>query len=243
MSPTVGGVQGWEVLDISEFARHRLRGVWSLYHALTLAVGTPLGLGDEALRHLMREGFDTPTVAAYDSMRIHGPLTATAGLNVHPKLRVGPFLLPSYSSHFRTLITHVAVPLLPSPDPGRASANLMAGARAGDAFVSVGGLEAAREFRMGAGVEGGGVAAMGSSAPFTEGTLLRAGFEAGPGRKLLYRVLRNGEEADWVLGSELEWRPAEAGLYRVEVYAYSARLGKLFFRLRPWIFANPVELR
>ena len=43
-------------------------------------------------------------------------------------------------------------------------------------------------------------------------------------------------------GPDLEWDPQGPGIYRVEVYTYSARLGTLVFRLRPWIFGNPVEL-
>lgn len=243
VSPSVVGVQGWEVLDISEFASHRFRGFWSLYHAVALAVGTPFGLGDEALLHLMREGFDTPTVAAYDSFRASGPLTATAGLNVHPKARVGPLLLPSYGPFFRTLISHVAVGAGDASDPVQASRDLMAGARGGDVFVSVGGAERARAFRMGVLDDGRFVAGMGSAAPLTEGCLLRAGFVFDPGRKLLYRILRNGRELAWISAPELEWRPSEPGVYRVEVYAYALRMGRVFVRLRPWIFANPVELR
>lgn len=248
VSPTVDGVQGWEVLDISEFARHRIRSFWGLYHALTLLVGTPLGLGDEALLHLMREGFDTPAVAAYDSFRVRRPLTATAGLNVHPKVRLGPLLVPSYGPFFRTLVTHVTVgdewtAQGTATSPKAASADLMAGARTGDAFISVGGREAARGFRMGVVVGGMTLARMGGTAPFVPGARLRAGFDGGSGRRLLYRIVRNGEEAGWVLGDDLEWKPDGPGTYRVEVYTYSAHLGSVFVRLRPWIFGNPVDLR
>jgi hypothetical protein len=159
----------------------------------------------------------------------------------------------------------------------------MSGARTGNAFVSVGRMEAARDFRMGV-VRGDRlVAGMGGSAVLAEGTLLRAGFDrtgggrtdaggpgdtgtggagarvaetggggtgpdqagtgTGPGGKLLYRILRNGEELAWIPAGELEWRPEEPGIYRVEVHTYGARVGNLFLRLRPWIFANPVDLR
>jgi hypothetical protein len=242
VSPTVEGMQGWEVLDVSESATHRLRSFWSLYHGLTLALGTPLGLGDEALRHLMREGFDTPTVAAYDSFRVARPLTATAGLNVHPKVRIGPLLVPSYGPFFRTLVTHIVVGSERPADPVGASAVLMEGARKGDAFISVGGSKAAGSFRMGLMEDGKVAARMGSSAPLTDQTVLRAGFEGDPGGRRLYRILRNGREVVWMQGGELQWRPSTPGVYRVEVYTYSAHLGRVFFRLRPWIFSNPVEL-
>lgn len=243
VNPGVEGVQGWEVLDLGEFARHRLTGPWSLYHALTLVVGTPLGLGDEALLHLLREGFDTPTVAAYDSLRASGPLTATAGLNTHPKMDLGSFLIPGYGSAFRTLVSHVAVGGGDN-DPVRATAGLMSAIRGGDLFISVGGEVAARGFRM-ALVDGGGtqVAGIGGETSPEEGLRLRAGFQPLAGRKLLYRVLRDGREVEWHLGAQLDWPLPGVGLYRVEVYTFTARLGSTFFRLRPWIFSNPVRVR
>lgn len=272
VNPDVVGMQGWEVLDISEFARHRLRGPWSLYHLVTLLVGTPLGLGDEALLHLMREGFETPTVAAYDSLRMTQALTATAGLNSHPKLDLGPLLLPAYGPAFRTLVTHVRVdapvggPGAPAEmdpagsgsapgmarvgsgmsrlDPTRASAALMAGARRGNAFISLGHRGKATAFRSDV-LDGDGevVARMGSKGSFAPGLTLRAGFPEDPGRKLLYRVLRNGQEVGWVPGPGLAWPVEGPGVYRVEVYTYWARMGRMLLHLRPWIFGNPVDLR
>lgn len=84
---------------------------------------------------------------------------------------------------------------------------------------------------------------MGANPGARGGMVLRAGFRTDPGRKLAYRILRNGRETAWVLGSELEWSPPRAGVYRVEVYTYTARLGTIFFRLRPWIFANPIGIQ
>lgn len=242
VSPTVEGIQGWEVLDISEFARHRLQGFWSLYHAVTLALGTPIGLGDEALEHLLREGFQTPAVVAYDSFRAFQPLTATAGLNVHPKVKLGPLLLPSYGPSFRTLVTHVGVSGPPLADPLRTSALLTEGVRAGNVFISVGDAAKARSFRMGVVSTAEGFFGMGSVVPFRPGLSLRAGFDEPIRKRLFYRVLRNGEEVGWVSGDELVWTPPGPGVYRVEVYTFSARIGKVVLRLRPWIFSNPVEL-
>jgi hypothetical protein len=240
--PTVMGIQGWEVLDISEFARHRLRSPWGLYHLITALVGFPLGMGDKALLHLMREGFDTPTVAAYDSLRIGRPLVATAGLNVHPKLALGPFLLPPYGPFFKTLVCLVAAP---GPFPGdaeEASAGLVELVREGDLFIALGRHERARAFRLGA-VRGSEVVArMGRDTPALGGMVLRGGFEGEAPRRVVYRILRNGREVVWLRGADLEWAPPRAGFYRVEVYTYGARLGDTFFRLRPWIFANPIGL-
>jgi hypothetical protein len=246
--PTVEGVHGWEVLDISEFARHRLTGFWGPYHLLAFILGLPLGLGDEALLHLMREGFDTPTVAAYDSLRLRGPLAATAGLNHHSKMKLGPWLLPPYEPFFRTLRNHLLVETAPPSDPGQARDFLAGEAREGDLFISVGDEERAEVFRLSVMADRAAAAGMGEEIPFEAGLVLRAGFPqeggaASSGQKLAYRVMRNGEEMTWVVGPELIWDVSLPGFYRVEVYRYSGRVGTVFFRLRPWIFTNPVGLR
>jgi hypothetical protein len=262
----VDGLEGWEVLDISEFSRARARGPWSLYHLILSLVGFPFGLADESLLHFMREGFETPTVAAYDSLRQAGPLTATAGLNVHPKLKVGRVLVPSYGPFFRTLVSHLALDRELPDDPLLAQEQMMEGVRRGELFISLGDHANAKGFRLYA-VAGGfapeGSAAEGSAAEgrpqvpmgadavglaetgqWTEGEVnLRGGFDSGPGNKVAYRILRNGQAVEWVLGPDLEWAVTEPGVYRVEVYRYSLRLGRTFFRLRPWIFANPMGLR
>jgi hypothetical protein len=236
----IRGIQGWEVLDVSEFARARLRGPWGPYHLLTFVVGYPFGLADEALLHLMREGFETSSVAAYDSLRGEQALTATAGLNVHPKVSLGPVLLPSYGPFFRTLVAHVAVDdSLPS-DPILARNLLGLGIRDGEVFISAGRTQAARGFRLRVVLDEGIGAPMGSNAAPLAGLTLRGGFSSDPERKVAYRILRNGRETRWIQGPELEWALPRRGVYRVEVYTYSARIGDVFFRLKPWIFANPI---
>ena len=73
--------------------------------------------------------------------------------------------------------------------------------------------------------------------------VLRGGFATEPGRKVAYRVIRNGQEKAWVLGPDLEWQVPSPGFYRVEVYTYHLRLGHVFVGLRTWIFSNPIALR
>jgi len=238
----ISGVQGWEVLDLSEASRARLRGPWSLYHLITTLLGYPFGLADESLLHSMRDGFDTPTVAAYDSLRQRGPLTATAGLNVHPKLAVGPALIPSYRPFFQTMVSHLAVEMPLSSDPALAQQIISRGLGKGELFISLGDPGTAEFFRLEAlPAEGPGVE-MGSDAPITSGMVLRGGFQKDPERKVVYRILRDGAEMEWVLGPDLEWSVPGTGVYRVEVYSFGSRMGQLFLRLKPWIFANPIGL-
>jgi 3-deoxy-D-manno-octulosonic-acid transferase len=239
---SVEGLDGWEVLDVSESSRARLRGPWAPYHLLTALLGYPLGLADEALLHLMREGFDTPTVAAYDSLRTRGPLTATAGLNVHPKVKLGPVLVPSYGPFFRTLVSHLCIEGPLPRDPALAQETLGRGIKRGELFISLGHAEDARGFRLQAIADDGQGAPMGADVPIRPGMVFRGGFEEGGSWKVVYRIIRDGQEVEWVLGPELEWRPDRPAVYRVEVYRYRARTGDVFFGLKPWIFANPFRL-
>jgi hypothetical protein len=238
----IQGFDGWEVLDVSESARARLGGLWGPYHLLTFLAGLPLGLGDEALLHVMREGFDTPAVAAYDSLRARGPLTATAGLNVHPKLSLGPLLLPSYGPFFRTLVAHLVVDRPLPEDPQEARDLLAQGIRSGELFIALGGHPAVDEFWFGALSPAGHAASMGSRIVLQEGVVLKAGFRGAWTQNTVFRVMKDGEEMAWRVGPELEWPVSEPGIYRVEVYRYGARMGGIFFRLKPWIFTNPVTV-
>ena len=76
----------------------------------------------------------------------------------------------------------------------------------------------------------------------TDELRLEAGFAADPGR-VAYRVVRDGGEVGWWRGPGLVWPVDAPGAYRVEVHRYSARLGRLVWNLRPWIFTNPVLAR
>ena len=196
-----------------------------------------------------------------------GP-TAVGGLDMHPKARLpGGRLFPSYTSSLRTMINHVALDAPPGPDPVEAARALGAAIRRGDVFVSFGDAQGARGFRVGIADPGrgttgaappnGATPAAGESATpvpasghvppggatrMVAGLRLEAGFATAPGR-VAYRVVRDGREVGWWRGPGLSWAVDGPGAYRVEVFRYSARLGRLVWNLRPWIFANPVLVR
>ena len=228
-----------------------------------------------------------------------GP-TAVGGLDMHPKVRLpGGRLFPAYESSLRTIVNHVALDAPLESDPAGAARALGAAIRRGRVFVSFGDTEAARGFRVGVVVPGGGAEARpgasrspvaasrsagsvavprpagssavpgsagspvaastpaGSSAAsrpagshvppggvarMAAGLRLEAGFATDPGR-VAYRVVRDGRGVGWWWGGGLVWPVDVPGAYRVEAYRYSARLGRLVWNLRPWIFTNPVRVR
>ncbi|HSM60158.1 MAG TPA: hypothetical protein VK849_05150 [Longimicrobiales bacterium] len=241
-SASVAGLAGWEVFDMSETARRRLREPWMLYHVGTLVAGIPIGLGDLSLLHLTRDGFDIPSVTAFDSLRMQGPLTATAGLNHHPKMELGGRLILPYAPFFRTFLNHVELDAPLPEDAREAEAVLGRAVREGRVFISLGGKDPARGFRLSALDEGRTVAGIGDRAPLRAGTVLRAGWREGARGRIAFRILRDGVELAFLRGGELEWEVPGPGIYRVEVYRYTARFGSLFVGLRPWIFTNPIEL-
>ncbi len=241
-SSSVSGIAGWEVLDMSETAKRRLREPWALYHVGTLTVGLLLGFGDRGLLHLTRDGFDIPSVAAFDSLRMRGPLTATAGLNHHPKMLVRGRLFPPYEPFFRTFVNHVLLDEPLPEEPELAEAAVAHAVRNGRVFISLGGASDPRGFRYEAIRDGRRVAHMGGRARFEEGVVLRAGWGGPPSGRIVYRIFRDGHEVALVRGRELEWPVPAPGIYRVEVYRYGMRAASLFAGLQPWVFANPIEL-
>jgi len=241
-SASVSGIAGWEGVDMSETAKRRLSEPWVLYHVGALVTGLSLGLGDRGLLHLTRDGFDIPSVAAFDSLRMRGPLTATAGLNHHPKMLVRGRPFPPYGPFFRTFLNHVSLDEPLPEEPELAEAAITGAVRSGRLFISLGDAAGARGFRFEALRQGRRLADMGGQARFQEGIVLRAGWGGPAGGRVAYRVLRDGHEVAIVRGRELEWPVPSPGIYRVEVYRYAARAGSLFAGLRPWLFTNPIEL-
>lgn len=236
------GVAGWEVLDVSEAARRRLAEPWAAYHITALLASSVLGRMEESLLRLNREGFEVPSVKAFDSLRAAEPITAVAGLNHHPKTRIGPILLPAYGPAFRTFVNHVAMDAPLPPDPHRAREALAGALARGRVFISCGSAATAEGFRFAATWNGQLRAEMGEVVPYMPGMTLRAGFPTSPRAHLAYRVLQNGTEVARIQGPDLEWALPGPGLFRVEVYSYAARLGSLSLDLQPWIFTNPIEL-
>ncbi len=264
------GMAAWEVFDFADVARRRMASPTVVHHLVALAGGELIGRAERNWLRLYREGFRVPGVAAFDSLWAAaaaseasrgsasaaatgsdpvagrpGP-TAVGGLDVHPKVRLpGGRLFPSYASSLRTIVNHVALEAPLDPDPVEAARALGTAIRRGDVLVSFGDAAEAREFRAGGVARGaasgsrrartppGGVARM-------EADLrLEAGFPTDPGR-VVYRIVRDGRELGWRRGPGLSWAVDGPGAYRVELYRYSARLGRLVWNLRPWIFVNPI---
>ena len=109
-------------------------------------------------------------------------------------------------------------------------------------FISFGDTRLARNFVLFVATPGGARHPLGRHVEWEPDLYLRGGFWGGPNRRVLYRVVRDGEPAAWVSGPELTWLVRTPGAYRVEAYRYTFRIGPLVWNLRPWIFANPFRV-
>ncbi len=210
-----------------------------VYHALALLASAPVGRMHESLLRLHREGFTQPGVAAFDSLYPWNRFTALGALDAHPKLRFAGRLVPGYEPFFKSVVDHIELAgPLPS-DAGAAMEVLAEGLRSGGAFISFGDTQLARNFVLQLVAPGRAATGIGRPSALERELYLRAGFWGGPSERLLYRVMLDGEHSAWVSGAELAWPISEPGIYRVEVYRYTLRVGHLTWNLRPWIFANP----
>ena len=235
------GMHGWEVLDISEAARRELKGPWSLYHLFSFLINLPLGRGHESLLRTERLGFGAPAVAVFDSLSRNAPLTALAGLNHHPKWMPGGVPFPPYTPFFRTYVNHLVLAGPLPRDPDAALDSVSGVIRRGHAFVSLGDARRAQGFRLAATAPGVQPVPMGGRVRLRPGAVLRTS-DMGASGRLVFRVIRNGQPIGAFRGRSLAIPLRDPGVYRVEVFRYTARLGSLFFDLRPWIFSNPVRV-
>ncbi|UCC83295.1 MAG: PHP domain-containing protein [Gemmatimonadota bacterium] len=232
-------IAGWEVFDLADVGRARLKDPWVVYHLLALAASAPIGRMHESLLRLHRDGFDQAAVAAFDSLYPWNRSTALGALDAHPKTRVAGRLVPDYGPFFKSIVNHIELASPLPRDAGVAMNALAAGLEAGGAFISFGNTQLARNFSLQLVAPGRGAVGMGRAVAWERRQYLRAGFWGGPRDRLIYRVVRDGEHRAWVSGAELAWPLDEPGVYRVEVYRYTVRVGPLTWNLRPWIFANP----
>lgn len=181
-------------------------------------------------------------LAKWDELCRTRPVVALGGTDVHAqRIRVGLFsriFLP-YAHCARALNTHI---LLDEPlekaeqSVDRDRARLLAALRAGHCWV---GYDLAGEttgFRFAAYRPGEDkpVAVMGDTLPAPSGPIrLRADAPAAA----QIHLLRDGQVIAQADGVRLEHGPAQAGVYRVEVW--KKRWGKP----RGWIFSNPIYVR
>ncbi len=257
--PGASGMGAWEAFDFADVARRRLASPSVFYHLAALVGGELAGRAEHNWLRLYRDGFRDPGVAAFDSLWSAAGPTAVGGLDMHPRARLpGVGLFPSYASSLRTIVNHVALDAPLDSDPAQAGRALGAAIRRGDVFLSFGDAEAARGLRVGLGAPAPGAlmnlpvaltragatrhTPPGGTITLAAGIRLEAGFATDPGR-IAYRILRDGRELGWRRGPGLAWAVDAPGAYRVEVYRYTARLGRLVWNRRPWIFVNPVLVR
>lgn len=240
--PEVGAMHGWEVLDMSESARRALASPWSVYHAGSLLLSSLRRSTPESLLRMERLGFRTPAVAGYDTMTMHGPVTAMAGLNHHPKTvrRGRPF--PDYEPFFETLVNHVIVDDVATDDAAQLAHGIARAIQAGEVFISMGNATDASAFRLAVVGAGGDRTPMGATVARRPGLRLVTSEIANGKQDVLFRVIRNGEEAGLYRGRSLSHPIEVEGVYRVEVYRYLWAAGNLFYDLRPWIFSNPIRV-
>ena len=64
-----------------------------------------------------------------------------------------------------------------------------------------------------------------------------------PRTRSLVRLYRNGRLVAAARGGRLEYAVKEPGAYRVEVYLYRRRIGRICIGAKPWIFSNPIYVR
>lgn len=238
------GADSWEVLDVSEQARVRLREPWAAYHLTSFLLGQFGGWAPESLLRLNREGTASPGLLAFDSARASRRLTLTAGLNHHAKTRIAGRPFPPFEPMFRTLVNHVELDGPPAQgSPRAAREQLLRSVRAGRVFVSLGDAERAAGFRF-RGEVGSRAVSSGAVVPWQAGSRLLLRAPPAVEGSLWVRVLADGVEAGWYKLEPGGWRQIpvlEPGVYRAEIFRPGLGLGRLRFDLRPWILTNPIE--
>jgi hypothetical protein len=225
---------GMEIYDIADTMRERLVEI----PRYLLATPFLKGEYETELFLPIAERSNWPLVQ-WDRLTQTRRFIGLAGNDAHQNLSILGRQVDPYGLVFRSLNTHVLIPLatkenrfLASPSP---TLKLVTALRAGRCFASFNLLADAAGFRFTAHVEENGpvVAALGDEASLGKGLLLIAQSPL-PGA---IELLRDGVPIRRQEGRELRYRVDRTGVYRVEVSLW------VVDRWRPWIFANPIYVR
>ncbi|MBV9850944.1 MAG: PHP domain-containing protein [Armatimonadetes bacterium] len=243
---------GLEVFNLSSIARAKisLPGfmlVWLRYkgdrpqrafHWVSARPARELRLWDQLTAAPAPDGGPT-RVAGIGSLDAHGVM----------KVAGRAYALPTYDELFRTLRTHVVTGRPFCGDAGADQALVHGALAAGHCYIAYDnyGDSTGFVFEAAPGDAGGTPALMGDSValPAASGAPARraVGLTASaPRTRSLLRLYRNGRLVAAARGGRLDYRATEPGAYRVEVYLYRHRLGRLCLGAKPWIFSNPIYL-
>jgi hypothetical protein len=190
----------------------------------------------EVIRFLTRPGHvlahpPERNLRGWDELCRQRPTVALGGLDAHQfGKRIGPFVplrLMSYRRSFRFIRTHVLADEPLSGELEHDRDQVYGALRAGRCYIAVDAVAPAKGFAFWAEGPAGRIE-MGSEAPAGDWTL-RVRLPA----TARVRLLRDGQE----IGSGLERRVEEPGVYRVEAYREANGAE------RTWVISNPVYLR
>jgi hypothetical protein len=194
----------------------------------------------------------------------HGALTPVVGigsLDAHAVMKVArrKYPFPTYEELFRTLRTHVlTVQPLSGGSSVRRSARasrsdqsaVHAALAAGHCYIAYDNYGDTSGFVFEAvPADGSAPALMGDQVALPPpepregdpaGVLLRA---RAPRTRTLLHLYKDGRRVAVARGGELFFTATEPGAYRVEVYLYRHRLGRLCLGVKPWVFSNPIYVQ
>lgn len=236
----VSGYRGLEVINVSTVARRHIN-----LPSLLWLVPLFRRRGAMAVLRVLLTRPDRE-LALWDELTTSGrPMIGICALDAHALMKIGKkkHPIPSYADSFRTATTHFWIPpdAETAPEIRRA---LYESLRAGRCYMAYDCLGDPSQFTFTA--RGGNAKTaipMGGCVTLEAGgVVLQASVPKSEARVLL-RLLRDGKCIAASTNGLLEHRVADRpGVYRIEAFRYSGRVGPFFFGTRPWIFSNPIYI-
>lgn len=181
----------------------------------------------------------------WDKFSQERKVVAIGGSDAHGFLKVGQkrYRAPSYYHSFQTVWTHVLTPEKFTRDLENDRAMLWTSIASGHAYVSFDTFASPDGFQFTA--QGTGeTAIMGDSIRLSAGNPIRLQVLLPPAQEGIIHLLRNGKVVARLAGNMLKYTVEEAGVYRVEVYHFTAKLPfGFYFRSKLWIISNPIYIK
>jgi hypothetical protein len=219
-------VTGFNGVCIWNFSSRWKENVKSILHALFLI----------KFRSQTLKGPSQETMSFYDDACRKRRVVAIGGSDAHStffrwwRFRIRP--LP-YEYVLKAINVHVFLKKKIFKDFSIAKAEIFEAMREGRLFIANDDFFPARGFRFNYLSDDGSDLHMGEESVFYPGTLVVESPSKGD-----IRLFKDGALLDRKRGTEAVFHVKKRGVYRIEVYRWSALFG-----WRPWIFTNPIYLR
>lgn len=234
----IAGFTGLEVINFEAMCRWKAISPFGLFGLLLFLCSAC------CLENVCIANYPAREFKKWDNLARTRRVVGIGGTDAHGFLKVGKkrYKAPSYYHAFQTVYTHILTPEAFSRNVETDRAMIWASLAKGHAYISFDTFASPTGFQFTA-QNSEETVIMGDCIRIVPENPVGLHIQLPPGQTGIIRLLRDGELVARFAGGSLQYDALQAGVYRVEVYHYTARLPfDFYYRSKLWIISNPIYI-